>query len=368
MTFFSPHSRRTALKKIALGAAALATPGWGRSRSSKDGKLGVALVGLGYYSTDLLAPALQMTEHCYLAGIVTGTPAKVPVWQRKYGIKDRNVYDYGNFDTIIRNNEIDIVYVVLPNSLHAEFVIRAALAGKHVWCEKPMAVNAEQCEAMIEACRSSQVQLSIGYRMQHEPVTNVLMTLAGRPEYGAVKHISTAAGYYGAYQNDPENWKISRKMGGGAMYDMGVYCLQAARYTTGEEPIAVTAQHHTTRPTVFTEVDETTTFKLEFPSGAIAQCATSFGMNNNHLHATYERGWAKLDPFSSYNNVGGTASGSQSLSAWLGNQQARQMDADALAIKNQQPVRVPGEEGLRDIRIVEAVYQSAKTGERVTLG
>src|SRR5690606_13163719 len=102
-------------------------------------KLGVALVGLGYYSTDLLAPALQRTQHCYLAGIVTGTPSKAEAWKRRYTIPDANIYDYSSFDRIANNDDVDVIYVVLPPSMHAEYSIRAARAGKHVWCEKPMA-------------------------------------------------------------------------------------------------------------------------------------------------------------------------------------------------------------------------------------
>lgn len=360
-------SRRQTLQKIALGTAALALPPWMFAKPQKEDKLGVALVGLGYYSTDLLAPALQQTEHCYLAGIVTGSPEKIPVWQRRYGIPDANVYDYLSFDQMVNNDAIDVVYVVLPNSMHAEYTVRAALAGKHVWCEKPMALNVRECQEMINACRAAQVQLSIGYRMQHEPVTNVLMSLVGRPEYGQVRHLSAAAGYNGNYARQPDHWKIKKDMGGGAMYDMGVYPLQAARYTTGEEPIAVTAQHMTTLPKVFSEVDETTLFQLEFPSGATAQGSTSFSTNMNYLQAAYEKGWARLQPFSSYQNVGGDTSTDLSLQAWRGNQQARQMDADALAIKQNRPVRVPGEEGMRDIRILEAIYAAAESGARVEL-
>jgi glucose-fructose oxidoreductase len=174
-----------------------------------------------------------------------------------------------------------------------------------------------------------------------------------------VRLASVAAGYF-----DPrsDHWKQKKAMGGGAMYDMGVYPLQAARYSTGEEPIAAVAQHFANRPEIYTEVDETTMFQLEFPSGAIAQCTTSFGMGMNHLNVTYERGWAKLEPFSSYSGVGGSASGGRQLEPDPGNQQARQMDNDALAILRDQPVLVSGEEGLRDIRVVEAVYASAKQG------
>ncbi|RLD10204.1 gfo/Idh/MocA family oxidoreductase, partial [candidate division KSB1 bacterium] len=133
-------SRRNFAKRVIGAGGALAVSGVAKTfaqsaiEKTLDKKLGVALVGLGYYSTDVLAPALQETKNVRLAGIVTGTPAKAATWQKKYGIAKKNVYSYETFDRIADNPNIDIVYVVLPNSMHAEYVIRAARAGKHVFC------------------------------------------------------------------------------------------------------------------------------------------------------------------------------------------------------------------------------------------
>ena len=355
-------TRREFIQTLSLGAGALLLPGM-LCRPRKE-RLGIALVGLGYYSTDLLAPALQRTRHCYLAGIVTGTPAKIPVWQRKYGIPDKNVYNYENFDAIADNPDIDIVYVVLPNSMHAEYCVRAANAGKHVFCEKPMAKTVAECETAIRACSSNKVSLAIGYRMQHEPNTQEIIRLGREKALGAPKLVQAEAGFYDGRTG---HWKQRKAMGGGAMYDMGVYTLQAARYCTGEEPVAVTARHSTTRPEIFYEVDETTHFELEFPSGARAECVTSFGQSMNKLHVTYAEGWAELQPFQAYSGIAGQASDGRLFNASIPNQQARQMDDDALAIMEGRPMQVPGEEGLRDIRIVEAIYGSAAKGERVAL-
>lgn len=141
-------------------------------------KLGIALVGLGYYSANLLAPALQQTQHCRLAGIVTGTPGKAEEWMKKYNIPQSNVYDYKTFDRIADNKDIDVVYVVLPNSMHREYVVRAAQAGKHVICEKPMAITPADCQAMIDACKKADRQLAIGYRLHYEPFTQEVMRLS----------------------------------------------------------------------------------------------------------------------------------------------------------------------------------------------
>jgi len=329
---------------------------------AKD-RLGVALVGLGYYSTDVLAPALQETKKCYLAGIVTGTPEKAVRWQKQYKLPDKNIYSYQNFDQIANNPDIDVVYVVLPPSMHAEYTIRAAKAGKHVWCEKPMAPSVADCQAMIKACRDNKVTLSIGYRTQHDPNVQEIIRLRRQNELGKIRLVTASAGYY---EQRADNWKQKKAMGGGAMNDMGVYALQAARYVTGEEPILVTAQQFTTRPAIYTEVDETTLFQLQFPSGAVANCATSFGMDMNQLQATCANGWLRMEPFQAYGGIKGESSKGV-IDFKIGNQQALQMDNDATAIMQKKALLVPGEEGLRDIRVVEAIHEAARTGKAVKL-
>lgn len=328
----------------------------------KKDKLGVALVGLGYYSTDLLAPALQLTSQCELKGIVTGSSSKAETWKKMYGITDKNIYNYQNFDSIANNPEIDVIYIVLPPSMHAEYVIRAAKTGKHVWCEKPMAISVIECQQMIDACNQNKVKLSIGYRMQHEPNTQQIIRFRKELTYGKVRKAEAAAGYFDGRTN---HWKQIKKMGGGSMYDMGVYPLNAARYTTGLEPIAVTAKQSTTRPQIYTEVDETMEFDLEFEDGVTAHCETSFGKGMNDLYVTCEKGWYKLSPFQGYSGIEGVTSNGIKLNVRIPNQQTKQMDEDALAIKNKTSVLVPGEEGLKDIRVVEAVYRSVNENKRV---
>ncbi|WP_435355849.1 Gfo/Idh/MocA family protein [Emticicia sp. SJ17W-69] len=358
-------NRREALKSLVIGgAASIFSPNvLLAGTAKKKDKLGIALVGLGYYSTDLLAPALQMTEKCYLAGIVTGTPEKAEKWKQKYNIPDKNIYNYQNFDTIANNPDIDIVYVVLPPSMHKEYVIRAAKAGKHVFCEKPMAPSINDCMAMIKVCKDNKVNLAIGYRCQHDPNTQEYMRITKEKLYGKVRMVSCGAGYFDARTT---HWKQSKALGGGVMGDMGVYALQGARLATGEEPIAVTAQSSTTRPEIYKEVEETMMFQLQFPSGALAACHTSFGINMNYLQVNYEKGWLKMEPFSSYlNNKGSHSNGI--IDFPLKNQQARQMDEDCTALMNSTQLTAPGEEGLRDIKVVEAIYQAAKSGGTVKI-
>lgn len=361
-------SRRQFITAAAVtsATAALAYAAWPNVtvKKKKEG-LGVALVGLGYYSRDLLAPALQMTKHCYLAGIVTGSPWKIPKWQKKYDIPDANVYNYENMHEIANNPAIDVVYIVLPTSMHSAYSVIAANAGKHVWCEKPMAKTAAECQAIIDACKKNKRKLAIGYRMQHEPNTQTIIRFGQEKTYGAITQLKAEAGYNGG---DADHWKLKKAMGGGAMYDMGVYPLNAFRYATGMEPIAVvSAKHETRRPAMFTEVDETTHFTLEFPNKIMAHGKTSFGEGLNTLQVDCENGWYKLTPFQSYSGIDGKTSDGVLLNQRIPNQQAKQMDEDALAIMNDTPMLVPGEEGMKDIRIVEAIYKSAATGQRVDL-
>ena len=366
-TDLSPFGRREFLKVSALGAAGiLAGPdiyGSPVKLTGKQKKAGIALVGLGNYSSNLLAPALQETSNVYLAGIVTGTMDNEKAWVDKYKIPKSNVYNYENFDEIASNSEIDIIYVVLPNSMHKEFTIRAAKAGKHVICEKPMSLNAAECREMIKACRDNNVGLSIGYRMQYEPYTQEIMRLGQEKAFGNVLHITCGA----AWRNTNfDRWHWDKEMGGGAMMDMGVYPLQAARCITGEEPVSVTAQTFITRPGRFEGVDEVTTFQLEFPGGTIASLDTGFHANFNHLYAFAEKGWFELRPFSEYRGISGRTSKGE-LNFPAVNQQAVQMDEDAANFMAGRPVRVPGEEGLRDMIVVDAIKESFKTGRKVTL-
>lgn len=363
------RSRRDVLKTLAAGSSAiLLSPQvlLSASKQKKD-RLGVALVGLGYYSTDLLAPALQQTKNCYLAGIVTGTPSKAESWKQKYSIPEKNIYNYGNFDQIANNPEIDVVYVVLPPSMHMEYTVRAAKAGKHVWCEKPMAMNEKECAAMIDACRKNKKSLAIGYRLHHEPNTQEYRRIIKQKLLGNVKQVDCAAGYR---DNRTDHWKQKREMGGGVLYDMGVYSIQGARLGTGMEPIRVVkAVTSTTRPEIYKNgLDETVVATLEFPGGVMANIKTSFGENINFLDITCEKGTIKMAPYSGYGGIRGSSPlGEINHKYEVPWQQARQMDDDALSIMQNKPMIVPGEEGLRDIRIVEAIYKSASSEKPVGL-
>jgi predicted dehydrogenase len=327
--------------------------------------LGIALVGLGKYSSNQLAPALQQTKSCRLAGIVTGTSAKADEWAQKYGLPQENIYNYQNFDTIAHNPDIDIVYVVLPNSMHAEYTIRAAKAGKHVICEKPMALTVEDCHAMIDACNAADRKLSIGYRLHFEPHNQEVMRLGQQKAFGQVKILENS---FGLNIGDPTQWRLKMELaGGGALQDVGIYAINAARYATGEEPISVMAQEYKTDPVKFGEVDETVAFQLTFPSGTVANCTTTYAVDTERLFGAAENGWFELRPAYSYSGIKGKTSKGEMNFPQI-NQQAAQMDDFADCILRNKQTRVPGELGLKDVQIIQAVYKAIETGreERIS--
>ncbi|MDX2250339.1 MAG: Gfo/Idh/MocA family oxidoreductase [Bacteroidia bacterium] len=359
-------SRREASKKIALGLGAMAgissLPVLGRPLNEK--KLGVALVGLGNYSNILLGPAFADTQNCYLAGIVTGTPAKATEWSARYNIPPQNIYNYETFDRIADNPDIDIVYIVLPNFLHAEYTIRAAKAGKHVICEKPMALNVRECEAMIEACDKAGKLLSIGYRLHFEPHHKEVMRLGKEKPYGPINLIESSLGYH---LSDPTLWRLDKKKGGGgAIMDLGVYAIQGARYVVGEEPVSVTAQGIRRDFTRFRDIYETIFWQMNFPGGEVANCSTSYSSYVDRLYVSCYHGWFGLKPSYGGNGTEGeTSDGPMSFPAI--NQQAAQMDGFVECIRENRRSAISGEEGLRDLRVIEAVLKSADTGKKIRL-
>ena len=372
------NSRRKFIYNIGLGAISFSTlssftncinekeDAEQRIKKAKaDGKLGIALVGLGGYAGGHLAPALLQTEHCYLAGIVTGTPSKIDLWKNKYNIPDKNIYNYENFDSIKDNADIDIIYVVVPNAMHKEYVIRAAAADKHVSCEKPMALSVADCNEMIKACKKAGKQLSLGYRLHFEPY-NLEMARSGTQKiYGNIKKISAGFGFS---ISDPTQWRLKKALaGGGPLEDVGIYCIQGICYTTGMEPIAVTAQEgQKTDTEKFKEVEQSLTWQFEMPDGIIAESKASYGDEMNYLKAEAEKGIFGLNPAFNYSGQKGNTP-DHIMNFPVVNQQAKQMDAFALALKSKQLTIVPGEMGRRDVKIINSIYEAMNTGKRIVI-
>ncbi len=365
------HSRRQFVRSIAAaGLGVFAGSSLTRLTAAESAepqpkrKFGVALVGLGSYSTHQLAPALQETKFCRLAAIVTGSPDKIPVWQKRYSLPSSCVYNYENFDRIVDNPEVDIVYVVTPNALHRDFVVRAAKAGKHVICEKPMATTVEDCDAMINACRDAKRQLAIGYRLHYEPYNLEMARFGTQKVFGALKHIKMDNGFIAG----GDNWRFKRALsGGGPLMDMGIYCVQAACYVVGQDPISISAKElPKTRPEFFTDIEETIIWSMEFPGGLKAGGRTSYNENTSLLHVDAEDGWFELHPAYGYLGLAGkTSKGPINLPHT--NHQAVQMDAFASDLLANRPNIVPGEMGRRDVRYLLAIYEAARTGKPVSV-
>lgn len=368
----SDINRRSFSKTLASGVAggvlttAFAPAIQASVSGSQKEKLGIALVGLGSYSAYQLAPALQQTEHCYLAGIVTGTKSKESQWQQKYGIESAHVYSYETFDRIAEDDAIDIVYVVLPNSMHAEFSIRAAKAGKHVICEKPMALNVAECDAIIEACKTAGVKLGVGYRLHSEPYTQEVQRLVRENVLGNINFVSADAAYLSL--GNPDQWRLNKALsGGGALMNMGVYSIQSCIYGCGKNPLTVSAQEFSTRPGYFKNTDETITAQFEFPGNTVGHMMTSHNASANRLYGSGEKGWYELSPANNYGPLNGRSSEGP-ISFPHESQQKLQMDDFAKHILTGSPNRAPGEMGKRDMVIVEAIYRSIREeGRRIAI-
>ncbi|MES2178248.1 MAG: Gfo/Idh/MocA family oxidoreductase [Gemmatimonadota bacterium] len=363
------ESRREFVKRAALvgaGAPFLSSHLADLAMGFQGKPLGVALVGLGSLSTNQIAPALQKTKNCRLAGIVTGTPAKAAKWKAAYNIPDKSIYDYKTMSRMADNPDIDIVYVVTPNALHADHSIAAARAGKHVLCEKPMEISVQRCNEMIAASKKAGKQLAIGYRCQFEPHHLEAMRLVKAKQFGDLRLIDAAFGFS---IGDPTQWRLNKTLsGGGPLMDVGIYALQSARMLTGEEPVKVSAIATKTDPVKFKTVEETMTFELTFPSGVLAHCATTYKINGlNRFTAIGDRGALGMEPAYNYNGNRGWRSDGQPLKFDEIDVFAAEMDDFARCIRSNVRSKVSGEEGLRDVRLLMAIYEAARTGRAVSV-
>jgi len=364
-----PMNKRTFLAAgLAVGVTALPRGGLA---AEPDRKLGYAILGLGYYATQIIMPRFAECEHSRIAALVSGTPEKLKRFGDQYGVPETARYSYETFDRIIDNPDVDIVYVVTPNSLHRTFTERAAKAGKHVMCEKPMATSSADCEAMIAACKAAGRKLMIGYRSRFQAHNIEAIKLIREGAIGPVRHISTDHGFT---IGDPTQWRLKKALsGGGSLMDIGIYSLNATRYLTGEEPVAVNAMESTDRSNPrFKEVEDIINFQLLFPSGATAECGSAYTANFNRYRVTGPKGFIELDPATSYQG--------QSMRAALGgpptprepaptakNQFSAQLDhLSECILTNREPI-VGGEEGLKDVRLIEAIYRAAREGRTVKL-
>lgn len=366
------NSRRDFLQKIA--APLLVLPFVAKSREEDpdslfyDGPLlRVAIMGLGNYGTRV-ADAMQSCTRAKLVGVISGTPSKITAWRSKYNIPEKNCYNYENFDNIRNNPDIDAVYIITPNSLHKDEAIRVARAGKHVICEKPMALNAAEGQEMIDACRKANVKLLVGYRMHFEPKTLEIIRMRNAGELGKILFFQGLSGFR---IGDPSQWRLNKQLaGGGALMDIGIYSVNGARYMVGEEPVWVTAQETKTDTVKFREgVDETIQFQLGFPSGAVASCLSTYNMSYlDRFYLNGSAGYAELLPATGYGPIKGRTSKGELTQPHATHQTVQMDEMAAIILEGKTPVvPVDGEEGLKDLKVMDAIYAAVRSGGRIKL-
>lgn len=364
---FPAVSRRRFLGQLSAAGVLALAPRRVLAQAAAAKKLGVALVGLGGYSTGQLGPALKITEHCRLTGVVTGSLEKGRKWAAEYGFPEASIYSYDTMAKLAEDPAIDIVYVVTPNGLHAEHAIAAARAGKHVICEKPMANTVAECDAILVACRQAGVRLGMGYRLHYDPFHEELRRLVRTQEFGPFMNMS--GGF--AFTMGRHQWRAQKALaGGGPLMDLGVYVIQETFMAAGNVPaVAITARElPKTRPEFFVDVEESIEWTMEFANGAKCEGYTSYNSNRNDFAALAKGGWYGVGPAYSYRGLAAaTGKGPVNVTP-PASQQALQMDAFALDVMQNRPSLVPGEMGRRDMVVVEAIYASAAAGgKRVEL-
>ncbi|HTC92510.1 MAG TPA: Gfo/Idh/MocA family oxidoreductase [Terriglobales bacterium] len=333
-------------------------------------KLGWAVVGLGNLAIHQILPAFSQCEKSKVVALVSGHPDKANKLALRYDVNPKNIYNYENYDSIKDNPEVDVIYIVLPNGMHAEYTIRGLQAGKHVLSEKPMANTPAECQSMIDAARKADRKLMVAYRLRYEPFTQEMIRMAREQELGPVKIIQTSAGFN---IGDPSQWRLKKDMaGGGSLMDIGIYALQAARYISGEEPVEINAMTYSTPGDPrFKEVEENINFQLRFPSGVLANCTSSYGCAyRSQFQALATKGWFELDPGLSYSGLRMRVSRGNKIeepSLAVRDHFALEMDhMSQCVMQNKEPL-TPGEEGLRDLKIMMAIYEAARTGKTVKL-
>ena len=353
-------NRREFARLAALGLAARFAPAL--NAQAQEPKIGYAVIGLGRIAGHFM-PGVLSTTNSQITALVSGHRDKAVRIAAEYGVPQSSIYNYDNFDEIARNPAVGAVYVALPNSMHAEYTIRAAKAGKHVLCEKPMSTNVAEAEAMIAACKAANVKLMIAYRCHYEPTNLQAIRLIRDGALGQVQAIESANGFNIA----PREWRLNKKLaGGGPLFDVGIYSLNACRYLTGEEPSQISVYASVIdRDGRFNQVEENVSWTMKFPSGIVASCNTTYGANMTGFYRVHgSKGWLDANPAFYYDGLRLPAevSGTQldELNPARGPSHfALQAEHFSHCIQNGLEPKTPGEEGLRDMRYITEIYRSA---------
>lgn len=333
-------------------------------------RIGYAILGLGELTLEELLPALRSATHSRIRAFVSDNKEKATKQALAHGLTADDAFLYEEFEQLERRDDVQAVFIVLPNNQHREYTERAAKMGKHVLCEKPMATSVEDAEAMVGACEAAQVKLMIAYRCQYTPTHWAARDLIDSGELGKIKLMQSINGQT---QDDPSAWRLKlEQAGGGPLPDVGLYCLNTLRFLTGEEPHEVFGYLYKPQGDPrFAEVEEAVSWLMRFPSGMEATCMTSYStLTTRQLYVLGEKAALEMDPAFAYENLELTVMrerGVEKLSVSQPDQFALELDHFSQCILENRVPFTPGEEGLQDQRIMAAIYRSAKEGMPVKL-
>lgn len=346
-------------------AAGLAACG-DRKAAGRYRKLGVAVVGVGAVAARSVLPALQSSQYCRVAALVGTDLDKLKPAGAKLNVPQSALYTPETFDRIADNPQVDLVYVAVPNALHAQYTIRAARAGKHVLCEKPMAVTVEQCEEMIGACDEAGRQLAVGYRVHFSAHHQEMLRRLRAKEFGQIQVIHANIGYP---LKGEGGWRLRRDLaGGGVLLEQGIYAVNSARTMVGSDPVEVLGYETKSDPRRFAEVEETVSWSMRFAEGTVAHCTASYTVPSNRIWAGGPAGWLELEAAYSLDDIR-MRSSKGDVDVREPDQFLEQVDHFSRLIQDgERPgPGISAADGLRDVRIIAAVYESIRTGKVVEL-
>jgi predicted dehydrogenase len=336
-------------------------------KKPSSGRIRYAVVGLGHIAQVAVLPAFKHARNSSLAGLVSGSPKKLKELAKKYDVQ--NTWSYDVYEECLHSGAIDAVYIALPNDLHNEYTVRAARAGIHVLCEKPLAVTRRDCETMIRNATMNGVKLMTAYRLHSEETNLCASELAASGKVGEPRFFNSCFSFQ---VTDPDNIRLKRKRGGGTLYDIGIYCLNAARYIFRAEPVELFAFSANNGEKRFREIDEMTSVILRFPGERLATFTTSFGAaDSDYYEVVGTKGSLRVEPAFEYVGeltytlkVGGKE---QKKSFGARDQFGAEISYFSNCILKGKEPEPSGAEGLIDVRIIQALYQSARTRKPVKL-
>jgi predicted dehydrogenase len=337
-------------------------------RRKRNDRLRFAVVGQGYFAQAAVLPAFKHARSCELVALFSDDQAKREKLRRRYQVAFALPYE--EFDDFLRSGEVQAVYLAVPNHLHRDYTLRAARAGVHVLCEKPMAVTVEECEQMIETCAENRVKLMIAYRLHLEKANLAAIEVIRRGRLGDPRYFTSAF----SFQLDEDNVRsIPTSKGGGPLYDIGTYCINASRYLLQAEPTQVVALtgHRPDQPGL-ERIEEQAAAVLRFPDDRLASFTVSFGAADVARYSVAgTKATLTLDPAYSHSSpiemILETERGKQRKKFPLSDQVAAELSYFAECVRTGRDPEPDGWEGLHDVAIIRAILESARTGRAVDL-